>query len=174
MKRKNISKNHEQLTSEEKAVLAFNLMATRDEQALLELSTTIPRINYRGPDVLFSGNLGRMIDAAMFWSMTHWRIAQKVMASLYLGSVGEESPRSPFYWNQHLLALDMVLEELNISHGLSPVTVREMAGAEPILEDVEISTSLLFEDGAREFYEKMRATLHAIIEGDDVPIYDEF
>ena len=75
-----------------------------------------------------------MIDAALHWSMTHWRIAQKVMASLYLGSIGEKPPRFSFYWNQQLLALDMVLEKLNISNRLSPATVRNMSGAEPILE----------------------------------------
>lgn len=140
-------------------------MATKDEQALLELSSTIPKFNYRGPDVKFSGNLGRMIDAAMFWSMTHWRLSHSVMASLYLGSQDEEAPHSPFYWNQHLLALDLVLEELNISHGLSPATVRNVSGAEPVLEDVSRAGSLLFEDDAREFYEHILGALRAIIEG---------
>jgi hypothetical protein len=173
MKRKHISRNHEQLTSEEKGVLAFKLMAARDESALMELSTTIPRFNYRSPDIQFSGCLGRMIDAAMYWGMTHWRLRHSVMASCYLQSQGEETPHTPFYWNQHLLALDLVLEELNISHGLSPETVRNTSGAEPVLEDIEMTASLLFEEDAREFHEYMREVLVAIIEGKEAPLYDE-
>ena len=86
MKRTNISRNNNNLTSKEKAVLSFKLMATRDEQALLELSTTIPKMNYRASDIQFSGSLSRMIDAAMFWNMTYWRLRHNVMASCYLQS----------------------------------------------------------------------------------------
>lgn len=131
------SKLYANLTSRERAVIAFSHLAQGDELEFHRILRSVPTKRYICPDLEFQWWVNTLFAVSQFWGLEHWKhIAQRTAAIAILRATSATTVREETLelldnvrqCECRLLTLEATLEDFCQDLGLSSKAIRLIVG----------------------------------------------
>ncbi len=172
MKQNVVTKIYEKMTPKERAKMAFEALCIGDTETAAEITKTVPRYTYNSVDTDYRGDLQHYFDVASMWSIEYWRSYCKMLAAISIQSTTKDTEKDQLdsaidlelFWEGRLIALGLVLQAIEKSHGLKINTVTHYAGANSIF-GLDYDPKKLKSD-ALEYYEMTIQLYQSILDGE--------
>ena len=131
MKKDQISNLYTQLTSKEKASLAFNYALQNDKGEVAKIMSTLGRQTYYGVPIEYHETYKKLYLLAFSYAIDYWRLVAHIQTATIVVSVAMDQNPCEFdevnkfvqkqnKFDSMLDALEIALDEICDQHGIDP------------------------------------------------------